>query len=202
MELDHTDPPISCRRKPQLIKQGDHLAAGRHRAPGRRPARSLSLADLRPSRQLLTPHPAGLNGVNTWLRTSPLDVRGQSGRQSRILPIALVGADLARCTVKPGRTPATLHIRSCPDHQSGSQQLVQMLTNRVGVLTDQRRQRDNGAGLRLVDQDIQDACPGGRETRPPAAHLWRRQRPIPRPRPHIRPRIGFHGKYCIKLAHG
>ena len=45
-------------------------------------------------------------------------------------------------------------------------QAVQMFANRVGVLMSQCRKGTDCAGPRLVDQDVQDACPRAREMDP------------------------------------
>jgi hypothetical protein len=49
------------------------------------------------------------------------------------------------------------------------------------MLTGQRRERRHRAGLGLVDQNVQDARPGGREMGPATAHVPGWQRPVARP---------------------
>jgi hypothetical protein len=43
-----------------------------------------------------------------------------------------------------------------PDDQTAVRQPVQVFANRIGMLTNLRRQGCHGAGLGLVDQSIQD----------------------------------------------
>src|ERR1035437_5890609 len=74
-----------------------------------------------------------------------------------------------------------------------------MLANRVGVLTNRSRQSRHGAGFGLVDQDVQDVGPCGRQIGSPALHLWRWRRSVSRSWACRRRQISFHGISVINL---
>jgi len=99
----------------------------------------------------------------------PGDLRCQRGRQTGILPGPRLGADAGHGTVQPGRTPAALSRMAGSDGQLVVDQAVQMLANRVGVLMGRRGKGTDRAGLRLVDQDVQEAGSGAREASPAPA---------------------------------
>ena len=123
-QLDDAGAGIGTRGEPELLKQGDHLAAGRHgvgragsepgpvpslgTAVGPSPGRGHGLGRGGSPDQLSTPHPARLDGVGAGLPAGPGDLRGQRGGQTGILPGTGLGADLGRGAVEPGGTPAAL----------------------------------------------------------------------------------------------
>src|ERR1035437_1566180 len=74
-----------------------------------------------------------------------------------------------------------------------------MFANRVGVLTNGSRQSRHCAGFGLVDQDVQDVGPCGRQIGSPALHLWRWRRSVSRSWACRRRQISFHGISVINL---
>jgi hypothetical protein len=156
MQSDDAHAGVGTWGEPKLIEQGDHRAASGHSAAGHHLAAELTLAELGPPDQLATPHPACLNRVHLRLGADPPDLRGQHARQSGVLPGRMVRADRALRAVQPGGAAAPLGNRLGPDDQTAVRQSVQVFANRIGMLTNLRRQGRDGAGLGLVDQSIQD----------------------------------------------
>src|SRR5450631_3593057 len=160
MQPDDAHAGVGAGGEPELIKQCDHGAPGGHSAARHRRAGALTRAELGLPDQLATPHPACLNGVGARLRAGPTYVLRQHARQSGVLPRLMVRAHHARRAVQPGGASTPLCNRLGPDDQTAADQPVQVFANRIGMLTDLRRQGRHGARLRLVDQSIQDCCTG------------------------------------------
>jgi len=98
------------------------------------------------------------------------DLRGKRAGKSGILAGPRFGADLRLGAVEPGGAPTPLGWSTGSNGQSVVHQTVQMFANRVRVLACQRREGTDGAGLGLVDQDVQNAGPRGREVPSSPAH--------------------------------
>jgi len=166
VQLDDAGTGIRARGEPELIQQVDHLAPNgystrRHRWRGIRARTGHACAHLGLPHELATPHTTCVNGVGAWLPACPGDVRGQGGRQGGVLAGSGRGAGVGRGGVEPRGPAAALCVCPGTNDQPGIRETVQMFANRVRVLTCQPRESRHCAGLRLVDQNIQDARPGG-----------------------------------------
>jgi len=166
VQLDDAGTGIRARGEPKLIQQVDQLAPNgystrRHRWRGTRARAGHACAHLGLPHELATPHTTCVNGVGAWLPACPGDVRGQGGRQGGVLAGSGRGAGVGRGGVEPWGPAAALCVCPGANDQPGIRQTVQMFANRVRVLTCQPRESRHCAGLRLVDQNIQDARPGG-----------------------------------------
>jgi len=95
------------------------------------------------------------------IRSRPLFWGVASGEAAGRVDAA--GRDRPHRAVQPGGAPTPLGNRLGPDDQAATRQPVQVFANRIGMLTNLRRQGCHGAGLGLVDQSIQNGGLGGGE---------------------------------------
>ena len=192
-KLDYGGASIRTRSEPEFLQQGDHPSAGRDgtRCPRRVGNRTLAQTDTGVLHQVATPRSPCLDGIDARMPTRAGNVRGQRGRKTGIVARTLVGSEVGCGAVEPRGAPSSM--RCCPsaNNQTVVGQAVQMFADGVGVLTKQSRQRSDRARLRLVDQNVEDGRPGGREAGSTPVHLCRRRGSIPRSWAGVRCRSNF-----------
>ena len=192
-KLDYGGASIRTRSEPEFLQQGDHPSAGRDgtRCPRRVGNRTLAQTDTGVLHQVATPRSPCLDGIDARMPTRAGNVRGQRGRKTGIVARTLVGSEVGCGAVEPRGAPSSM--RCCPsaNNQPVVGQAVQMFADGVGMLTKQSRQRSDRARLRLVDQNVEDGRPGGREAGSTPVHLCRRRGSIPRSWAGVRCRSNF-----------